>query len=249
MGMGIRVEHLVKCYGSRTVVDDLNFTLECGSVLGFIGPNGAGKTTTMRMICGIHHPTSGRVFINSIDLAGDPVRARQQLGYLPENAPLYGNMTVRSFLSWCGSMRGLSGALLRSALGRVMDDCSLNEVAGEEIEALSKGYRRRVCLAQSIIHSPTVLVMDEPTDGLDPNQKREIRHLIRTMRRNCAIIVSTHILEEIDAVCDSVLAICGGHQVFSGSVAGFRAVAGGSLEESFVKLTAPGSAAGNGARS
>ncbi len=235
--MGICVEHLVKCYGRRTVVDDLSFTLESGNVLGFIGPNGAGKTTTMRMICGILRPTSGRVFLDSVDLAADPVRARQQLGYLPENAPLYGNMTVRSFLSWCGYMRGLSGTELRSALGRVMESCSLNEVAGEEIEALSKGFRRRVCLAQSIIHSPTVLVMDEPTDGLDPNQKREIRNLIRSMREHCAIIVSTHILEEIDAVCDSVLAICAGRQVFSGSVSGFRAVSGGTLEDSFVKLT------------
>ena len=245
--MGIRAEHLVKNYGRRCVVDDLSFTLERGCVLGFIGPNGAGKTTTMRMICGILRPTSGRVSINSIDLASDPVGARQGLGYLPENAPLYGSMTVRSFLRWCGSMRGLSGAGLRTALGRVMDECSLNEVAGEEIEALSKGYRRRVCLAQSIIHSPTVLVMDEPTDGLDPNQKREIRALIRSMREHCAIIVSTHILEEIDAVCDSVLAICSGRQVFAGSVAGFRAVSGSSLEDSFVRLTAGGNAAESGA--
>ena len=245
--MGIRAEHLVKYYGRRRVVDDLSFTLESGCVLGFIGPNGAGKTTTMRMICGILRPTSGRVFIDSVDLASDPVRARQGLGYLPENAPLYGNMTVHSFLSWCGSMRGLSGSGLQTALDRVMEECSLREVAREEIEALSKGYRRRVCLAQSIIHLPSVLVMDEPTDGLDPNQKREIRSLIRSMREHCAIIVSTHILEEIDAVCDSVLAICSGRQVFSGSVAGFRAVSGGSLEDSFVRLTAGGSAAGNGA--
>ena len=180
--MGIAAEHLVKCYGARTVVDDLSFTLEKGCVLGFIGPNGAGKTTTMRMICGILKPTSGRVLIDGIDPAEDPVRARQPLGYLPENAPLYANMTVGSFLAWCGSMRGLSGAALRSALGRVMDACALGSVAADEIESLSKGYRRRVCLAQSIIHRPSVLVMDEPTDGLDPNQKREIRGLIRTMR-------------------------------------------------------------------
>lgn len=240
--MGIQAEHLVKCYGQRTVVDDLSFTLECGSVLGFVGPNGAGKTTTMRMLCGIHKPTSGRVLINSLDPALDPVRARARLGYLPENAPLYGNMSVCSFLRWCGSMRGLSGEALRNALARVMQECALDDVAGEEVDSLSKGYRRRVCLAQSIIHSPTVLVMDEPTDGLDPNQKREIRTLIRKIRENCAVIVSTHILEEIDAVCDRVLAICGGRKVFAGSVAEFRAVSGTSLDDSFRMLT--GEAAG-----
>ena len=238
--MGIAAEHLVKCYGRRTVVDDLSFTLEPGCVLGFIGPNGAGKTTTMRMLCGLNRPTSGRVLINSTDPALDPVAAREHLGYLPENAPLYSNMTVQSFLSWCGSMRGLTGERLRSALRRVMFDCALENVAGDEIESLSKGYRRRVCLAQSIIHDPTVLVMDEPTDGLDPNQKREIRELIRKMRENCAIIVSTHILEEIDAVCDRVLAICSGREVFSGSVAEFRAVSGGTLEDSFRRLTGAG---------
>lgn len=242
--MGIAAEHLVKCYGARTVVDDLSFTLEKGCVLGFIGPNGAGKTTTMRMICGILKPTSGRVLIDGIDPAEDPVRARQPLGYLPENAPLYANMTVGSFLAWCGSMRGLTGAALRSALDRVTDACALGPVAGDEIESLSKGYRRRVCLAQSIIHRPSVLVMDEPTDGLDPNQKREIRGLIRTMRQDCAIIVSTHILEEIDAVCDRVLTICSGKQVFAGSVAEFRAVSGGTLEDSFTRLTVPGGPGG-----
>lgn len=244
--MGITAENLVKCYGRRTVVSNLSFELDAGCVLGFIGPNGAGKTTAMRMLCGIHKPTSGRVLVNSIDPALDPVSAKRKLGYLPENAPLYGNMTVRSFLSWCGSMRGLSGSALRIALDKVMEECSLRSAAGEEIESLSKGYRRRVCLAQSIIHSPNVLVMDEPTDGLDPNQKREIRSLIRSMRDHCAIIVSTHILEEIDAVCDSVLAICGGCQVFSGSVPEFRAVAGGTLEDSFRVLTADRVSAGEG---
>ena len=242
--MGITAEHLVKCYGRRTVVNDLSFTLESGCVLGFIGPNGAGKTTTMRMLCGLNRPTSGRVLINAVDPALDPVAARRQLGYLPENAPLYGNMTVQSFLSWCGSMRGLAGAELRNAVGRVMDECSLRNVAGEELDSLSKGYRRRVCLAQSIIHSPQVLVMDEPTDGLDPNQKRDIRSLIRRMRNSCAIIVSTHILEEVDAVCDRVLAINAGKMVFSGSVSGVRGISGGTLEDSFRQLTSAAEAGG-----
>lgn len=236
--MSIIAEHLVKRYGGHEVVSDLSFSLDTGHVLGFIGPNGAGKTTTMRMLCGILKPSSGRVLINHADPVKEPEKARGRLGYLPENAPLYGNMKVESFLSWCGAMRGLRGRDLKLATGRVMDECSLHAVAEAEIESLSKGYRRRVCLAQSIIHSPSVLVMDEPTDGLDPNQKRDIRTLIRTMREHCAIIVSTHILEEVDAVCDSVLTICRGHQVFAGSVEAFRAVSGRSLEASFEQLTA-----------
>ena len=242
--MGITAEHLVKCYGRRIAVNDLSFTLGSGCVLGFIGPNGAGKTTTMRMLCGIHKPDSGRVLINGVDPVSDPAGAKEKLGYLPENAPLYSNMTVLSFLKWCGSMRGLAGAELRNAVGRVMDECSLRNVAGEEIDSLSKGYRRRVCLAQSIIHSPQVLVMDEPTDGLDPNQKRDIRALIRRMRNSCAIIVSTHILEEVDAVCDRVLAINAGKPVFSGSVGEFRGISGGTLEDSFRQLTSAAEAGG-----
>ena len=236
--MGIIAEHLVKRYGGHEVVSDLSFTLDTGHVLGFIGPNGAGKTTTMRMLCGILKPSSGRVLINHADPVSEPEKARERLGYLPENAPLYGNMKVKAFLSWCSAMRGLRGKELKRAMDKVMEECSLHAVADAEIESLSKGYRRRVCLAQSIIHSPSVLVMDEPTDGLDPNQKRDIRTLIRTMREHCAIIVSTHILEEVDAVCDSVLTICRGHQVFAGSVDAFRAVSGRSLEASFEQLTA-----------
>lgn len=234
--MKIAADHLVKRYGSRESVSDLSFTLENNCILGFIGPNGAGKTTTMRMLCGIMPPSFGQVFINGTDLLLDPVRAKQQIGYLPENAPLHGNMTVRSFLDYCASMRGMRGKERSSAMERVMESCSLHSVAEEEIESLSKGYRRRVCLAQSIMHEPGILVLDEPTDGLDPNQKREIRSLITTMRERCAIIVSTHILEEVDAVCDRVLTISAGRKVFDGTVADFRAVSGGSLENSFAKL-------------
>jgi ABC-2 type transport system ATP-binding protein len=236
----LKIDSLTKNYGSFPALKGLSLEIPDGALHGFVGPNGAGKTTTMRMLCGLNRPTSGRVLIDSVDPAIDPVAARRQLGYLPENAPLYGNMTVQSFLSWCGSMRGLTGDNLRSALKRVMSDCALENVADDEVESLSKGYRRRVCLAQSIIHRPTVLVMDEPTDGLDPNQKREIRGLIRQMRENCALIVSPHILEEIDAVCDRVLAICAGREVFSGSVSAFRAVSGGTLEDSFRQLTGAG---------
>lgn len=234
--MRITADHLVKRYGNKESVSDLSFALDNNCILGFVGPNGAGKTTTMRMLCGIMPPSSGCVFINGTELLQDPVRAKQQIGYLPENAPLYGSMTVRSFLRYCASMRGMGGKERQLAVDRVMESCSLRSVAEEEIEALSKGYRRRTCLAQSILHEPGILVLDEPTDGLDPNQKREIRTLIKTMRERCAIIVSTHILEEVDAVCDRVLTISAGRKVFDGSVAEFRAVSGGSLEESFSKL-------------
>lgn len=205
--------------------------------MGFIGPNGAGKTTTMRMLCGLIRPSSGRVLICGHDPAEEPVKAKAVLGYLPENAPLYANMRVKSFLGWCGEMHMLRGAVLHEALEFVISQCALEEVAYAEIGSLSKGYRRRVCMAQALIHRPEVLVMDEPTDGLDPNQKYQIRKLIRQVRRETAVIVSTHILEEIDAVCDSLLTIHKGHKVYEGSVSGFRALSGTTLEDSFALLT------------
>lgn len=236
--MAIQVDKLCKRYGSKVSVDSLTFSLGERSVLGFIGPNGAGKTTTMRMICGIMPPSSGSVVIDGLSLAEHPVRARQRIGYLPENAPLHGNMTVRSFLRYCGRMRGLSGKELDSALDVSTGQCALESVLQEEIESLSKGFKRRVCLAQAIMHRPRVLVLDEPTDGLDPNQKREIRGLIRSMRENCALIVSTHILEEVDAVCDRVLTICAGKKVFDGSVEEFRGLSPeGRLDDVFARLS------------
>lgn len=236
--MGISAQSLTKYYGRIPVVSDLSFQLEAGNVLGFIGPNGAGKTTTMRMLCGLITPSSGKVLICGKDPAQDPVEAKQCLGYLPENAPLYANMTVRSFLAWCGAMHGLHGKKLKDAMDEVITQCALEEMVYAEIQSLSKGYKRRVCLAQALIHHPPVLVMDEPTDGLDPNQKRQIRSLIRSVRASTAVIVSTHILEEIDAVCDSVLAIHKGRKVYEGTVSGFQAVSAGTLEDSFALLTA-----------
>lgn len=218
----ICAEGLTKCYGSKRCVNDLSFELEENCVLGFIGPNGAGKTTTMRMLCGIIPPSSGRAFIRGLDVVSFPVQTKSFLGYLPENAPLAGTMTVEGFLKYCGGMRGLSGKELKTALERVTEECDLKSVLYEEAESLSKGFRRRVCLAQAIIHRPDALVLDEPTDGLDPNQKREIRKLIRNLSSKSAIIVSTHILEEIDAVCDRVLTICGGNKVFDGTVPEFK---------------------------
>lgn len=218
----IRAEELTKQYGNKVCVDHLSFELGKECVLGFIGPNGAGKTTTMRMLCGIMPPSSGKAFIQDLNVADFPVKARQSLGYLPENAPLPGTTMVASFLNYCGNMRGLSGKELKKAVERVTEECELSSVLQEECESLSKGFRRRVCLAQAIMHEPQALVLDEPTDGLDPNQKREIRALIRKLSTKSAIIVSTHILEEIDAVCDRVLTINCGKKVFDGSVAQFR---------------------------
>ena len=231
-------EHLCKHYGNKKSVEDLSFSLEERSVLGFIGPNGAGKTTTMRMLCGIMPPSSGDVRIDGKSILGNLVEAKRKIGYLPENAPLHENMTVHAFLIYCGRMRGLSGKALRAAVGAASEKCALESVEAEEIESLSKGFRRRVCLAQAIMHEPGVLVMDEPTDGLDPNQKREIRALIRAMREHSAIIVSTHILEEVDAVCDRVLTICAGRKVFDGTVSEFRALApSGRLDDVFAMLS------------
>ncbi|MBR2905468.1 MAG: ATP-binding cassette domain-containing protein [Lentisphaeria bacterium] len=218
----IRAEELTKSYGNKLCVDHLSFALEENCVLGFIGPNGAGKTTTMRMLCGIIPPSSGRAFIRNLDVVEFPVETKSFLGYLPENAPLSGTMTVEGFLKYCGGMRNLHGKALKTALERVTEECDLKSVLHEEAESLSKGFRRRVCLAQAIMHRPAALVLDEPTDGLDPNQKREIRKLIRNLSCSSAVIVSTHILEEIDAVCDRVLTICRGKKVFDGSVPEFR---------------------------
>ena len=234
----IKVENLSRQYGAKKALDGLSFTAENGSVLGFIGPNGAGKSTAMRMICGIMPPGSGRVEVSGISVAEHPREAKEKLGYLPENAPLYAGMNVLAFLRYCGKMHGLSGEKLTSAVNESVEKCRLGSVLHEELEALSKGFKRRVCLAQAIMHHPENLVLDEPTDGLDPDQKREIRALIREIGKHAAVIVSTHILEEIDAVCDKVLAIRNGSKVFYGTTHEFRALdpEDGALELVFDRL-------------
>lgn len=221
----IVAERISKSYGLKPAVQELSFTLEAGSVLGFIGPNGAGKTTTMRILCGAMPPSSGKVVINGLDMADQAPEAKASIGYLPENAPLYQNMRVRAFLRFCGRMRGLAGKDLEAKFSLASERCSLDDVLEEDLDSLSKGFRRRVCLAQAIMHNPRVLILDEPTDGLDPVQKRGIRKLIEEMREGRAIIVSTHILEEVDAVCDRVLAISSGRKLFDGSTAEFKALA------------------------
>ena len=196
----IKVGNLVKSFGTKHAVDDISFSVERGEVLGFLGPNGAGKSTTMRIITGFYPPTSGRVTIGGFDIVEDPLPAKRLIGYLPENAPGYADMTVYGFLGFAADLRGLKGDAKKKAIHRVVEMCFLDSVLYQTIDTLSKGYKHRTCLAQSIIHDPDILVLDEPTDGLDPNQKHEVRALIQQMRPEKAIVISTHILEEVDAV-------------------------------------------------
>jgi ABC-2 type transport system ATP-binding protein len=208
---------LAKVLGTKRAVDDLSFSVERGEVLGFLGPNGAGKSTTMRMITGFIPPTSGKVSVGGHDLVDDPIPAKRMMGYLPENAPAYTDMTVHGFLSFVAEIRGLTGDSKKRAVGRAIEMCFLEGVRHQSVETLSKGYRHRTCFAQSIIHDPEVLILDEPTDGLDPNQKHEVRTLIRKMGEKKAIIFSTHILEEVDAVCSRAVIIDRGRIVANGT--------------------------------
>ena len=221
----IQIEHLTKSFGQRRVVDDLTFTVERGEVLGFLGPNGAGKSTTMRMITGFLPATAGRVSVGGHDVAEEPLAAKRLMGYLPESAASYPDMTVNGFLLFIAELRGLSGDARKRAVHRVVERCFLDSVLHQSIETLSKGYRHRTCLAQALIHDPDVLIMDEPTDGLDPNQKHEVRNLIRDMGKNKAVIFSTHILEEVDAACTRAIIIDRGRMVANGTPASLKAMA------------------------
>jgi ABC-2 type transport system ATP-binding protein len=209
----IKTEHLCKRYGSLTAVADVSFEVHPGEVLGFLGPNGAGKTTTMRMLAGFVTPTSGHASVCGHDVETDALAARQSLGYLPEGAPSYGEMRVSAFLDFIADLRLLQGARKRARLDYVIERLELARVLNQTIETLSKGFRRRVGLAQAIIHDPPALVLDEPTDGLDPNQKYEVRTLINEMAREKIIVISTHILEEVDAVCTRAIIIARGRIV------------------------------------
>ena len=206
----IKTEHLSKRYEAVTAVEDVTFEVRPGEVLGFLGPNGAGKTTTMRMLAGFVTPTSGKAFICGHDVEAQPLAAKQQLGYLPEGAPSYGEMRVRRFLEFIADLRRLEGARRRQRLDYVIGRLQLASVLEQAIDTLSKGFRRRVGLAQAIIHDPPVLILDEPTDGLDPNQKFEVRALINEMAPDKIIVISTHILEEVDAVCNRAIIIARG---------------------------------------
>jgi ABC-2 type transport system ATP-binding protein len=219
----IKVEHLTKSFGAKTAVNDISFNVQRGEVLGFLGPNGAGKSTTMRMVTGFIPPTSGTISVGNHDVLQDPIGAKRLIGYLPENAPGYADMTVHGFLRFCAELRGLKGDARQRAVHRVVDLCSLENVLYQSIDTLSKGYKHRTCLAQSLIHDPDVLILDEPTDGLDPNQKHEVRNLIKKMGENKAIVFSTHILEEVEEVCSRVIIIDRGRIVANGTPAELKA--------------------------
>ncbi|TLZ34340.1 MAG: ABC transporter ATP-binding protein [Gammaproteobacteria bacterium] len=219
----IKTEQLTKRYDALTAVDDVSFHVGPGEVLGFLGPNGAGKTTTMRMLAGFVTPTSGRANICGHDVDSEPLKAKAALGYLPEGAPLYGEMTVRRFLEFIADLRSLTGARRSQRLGHVIEHLQLGGVLDQTIETLSKGFRRRVGLAQAIMHDPPVLILDEPTDGLDPNQKHEVRTLINDMARDKIIVISTHILEEVDAVCTRAIIISRGRIVADDTPTGLAA--------------------------
>ena len=234
----IRIENLVKTFGAKRAVDGLSFNVERGEVVGFLGPNGSGKSTTMRMVTGYYTPTSGRVTVGGHDVVEAPLEAKRLIGYLPENAAAYPDMTVRGFLEFAAEMRGLSGAAKKKAVERAVERCFLDSVLHQSVDTLSKGYRHRTCLAQALVHDPEVLILDEPTDGLDPNQKHEIRNLIREIGKTKAVVFSTHILEEVDAACTRAIIIDRGRIVAQGTPDEL----GRPLDEVFRRITLPDTA-------
>ena len=213
----IKIDNLVKAFGAKRAVDGVSFAVERGEVLGFLGPNGAGKSTTMRIVTGFMPPTAGSVSVGGFDVVEAPLQAKRLIGYLPENAASYPDMTVRAFLDFIAELRGLRGEARRKAVHRVVERCFLDSVLHQSIDTLSKGYKHRTCLAQALIHDPDVLILDEPTDGLDPNQKHEVRNLIRELGAHKAIVFSTHILEEVDAACTRAIIIDRGRIVANGT--------------------------------
>ncbi len=234
----IEVSRLTKRFGNKTAVDDISFTVTKGEVLGFLGPNGAGKSTTMRMVTGYIPPTSGSVSICGISMIDQPEAAKRKIGYLPESAPLYNDMTVQGFLKFCAKMRDLSGSAAKEAVERAIETCFLQKVVHQSIDTLSKGFRHRTCLAQALLHDPEVLILDEPTDGLDPNQKYEVRNLIKSLGESRVVLFSTHILEEVDAVCTRAVIVDQGRIVEDGTPEQLRAKSSkNSLQDLFRSVT------------
>ena len=209
----VEANELIKNFGTFRAVDHVSLAVERGEVVGFLGPNGAGKSTTMKMITGFLEPDSGTASICGYDIASSAIEAKRRLGYLPEGAPAYGDMSVADFLKFIGKMRGLNGRRLEGRLAEMIERVNIADMWNRRIETLSKGYKRRVGIAQALIHDPDVLILDEPTDGLDPNQKHEMRELIRSIAPNKAIVISTHILEEVEAVCNRTVIIAAGKVV------------------------------------
>lgn len=234
----IEVKGLVKNYGAKRAVDNVNFSVKRGDILGFLGPNGAGKSTTMKMITGYITPTAGTAIVDGHDVRQDPVAVKRAIGYLPESAPAYGEMTVEEFLRFIADARGYRGEERQTKLDRAIKLTHLDTVRHQTIETLSKGYRQRVGFAQALLHDPAVLILDEPTDGLDPNQKNEVRSLIKSMAAEKAIVLSTHILEEVEAICTRIIIINEGKLVIDETPEAFRArKPGARLDEIFRTLT------------
>ena len=234
----IEIKSLVKHFGPIHAVQGISFSLNKGEVLGFLGPNGAGKSTTMKMVTGFLEPTAGSVSVCGYDILENPIEAKKKIGYLPEGAPLYGEMTVTAFLNFIADVRGMTGKAREDRIEEVIQKINLQSVRTQTLETLSKGYKRRVGLAHAILHDPEILIMDEPTDGLDPNQKHEVRTLIKEMASEKAIIISTHILEEVDAVCTRAIIIASGKLLFDGTPAELLAKStNGKLDDVFRDIT------------
>ncbi|REA59877.1 ABC transporter ATP-binding protein [Dyadobacter luteus] len=234
--MSIQVTNLSKIYGAQRAIDNISFDLKPGEIVGFLGPNGAGKSTTMKILTGYLQPTSGNASVSGFDVLTQPMPARRAIGYLPEHNPLYLDMYVKEFLQFSGKLYGISGATLKTRISEVISMCGLEVEQHKKIGQLSKGYRQRVGLAQSFLHDPEVLILDEPTTGLDPNQILEIRELIRTAGSNKTVLFSTHIMQEVEALCDRVIIINKGKVVSDSSLDTLRQ-SGESLEAIFRKLT------------
>lgn len=212
----ISVQQLRKEFGAFTAVDNISFDVNKGEVLGFLGPNGAGKSTTMKMITGFMSPTAGKILVDGLEVSEYPIEVKSRIGYLPEGAPAYGDMTTVAFLGFIADVRGYRGKEKTERINTAIEKANIGSVVHKPIETLSKGFKRRVGLAQAILHDPLILIMDEPTDGLDPNQKHEVRELINEMAKDKAILISTHILEEVDAICDRAAIIAQGKIMFDG---------------------------------
>ncbi len=238
----LRVMNLTKTFDDFTAVDNISFSAAQGEVVGFLGPNGAGKSTTMKMITGFLSPTAGTAYVGGYDILEQPIEAKRVFGYLPEGAPSYSDMTVKHFLSFIADIRGINKSKKALSISNVVSKVNLQSVLNQRIETLSKGFKRRVGLAQALIHDPSVLILDEPTDGLDPNQKREIRKLITEMAKDKVIILSTHILEEVEAVCDRVIVVAAGKIILDSTPAELVSRTAHKntvtvLEEVFIKIS------------
>ncbi|MHC4885761.1 MAG: ABC transporter ATP-binding protein [Planctomycetota bacterium] len=243
----IEVKDLRKAYGPIVAVDGISFAAGKGDVMGFLGPNGAGKSTTMKMLACFLEPDSGTATINGRDILKDPIGVRQSLGYVAESAPAYDEMTPESFLSFVCDARGFNRRRRHEAIDRVAEQCAITRVMHQPIGTLSKGFRRRVCLAQALVHDPSVLLLDEPTDGLDPNQKHDVRELIKEMAKDKCIMISTHILEEVEAICNRLIIIDQGAVLVDSQPDTLVEKEGGSLDAIFRRMTTKHAAAVGGA--